>query len=328
MGMIDKAKKKIAKIIDQLDTLNNRAEALYTIIEDQAKEIELLQKTARKNSKKINALQKKLEEVCVVSIQNQEGIYKNQEQICKNQEQIYKINSDFADIRKLQNNIYGVVQENNWAAIFNNTIVQSDWLVDKSFSLGRWAIGYQCAYVIYRVLEQVKPKEILELGLGQSTKLISQYSNYYKNVHHTVVESDPQWIEFFKDNYSYNKNMEILQCPYAFEDFQGHTGIRVFEGFDQKINGRKFELIVIDAPLGGDMDEMSRIDVLKNIPECLAESFVIVFDDINRSGERNTFGAIQKCLDDNGIAYAVGTYRGQKIAGVIVSDDLKFIRSM
>lgn len=328
MGIFNKAKKTIMLIIDKIDALNHQTEILCNKIEEQSKEIELLHKMIRKNSKKINVLQKKLDEVYDSSIKSQEGIYKNQEEIFKNQEQIYKVNLDLAEIRKLQNKVYGVAQENNWAFVFNNTITQSDWLVDKTFSLGRWAIGYQCAYVIYRVLHQVEPKEILELGLGQSTKLISQYSNYYKDVHHTVVESDPQWIQFFDANYSFHKNMEILQCPYTFEDFQGHTGIRVFEGLDQKINGRKFDLIVIDAPLGGDMNEMSRIDILKNIPQCLAESFVIVFDDINRSADNNTFRAIQKVLNDSGIAYAVGSYRGQKIAGVIVSDDLKFICSM
>lgn len=328
MGLIEQAKKKIAIIIDKIDALNHQTEILCDKIEEQSKEIELLHKTVRKNSKKINTLQKKLDEVYESSVKSQEGIYKNQEEIFKNQEQIYKVNLDLAEIRKLQNKVYGVAQENNWAFIFNNTITQSEWLVDKSFSLGRWAIGYQCAYAIYRALCQAEPKEILELGLGQSTKLISQYSNYYKDVHHTVVESDPQWIKFFNDNYSFNKNMEILQCPYTFEDFQEHMGIRVFEGFDQKINGRKFDLIVIDAPLGGDMDEISRIDILKNIPQCLAKSFVIVFDDINRSADYNSFCAIQKILDDSGIAYAVGSYQGQKITGVIVSDDLKFICSM
>lgn len=321
MGILDKVKKKYAKIIDQLDALNHRTEILCDKIEQQSKEIELLHKTIRKNSKKINALQKKSDEVYNSSIKSQEEIFKNKEEIYKNQEQLLKIS-------QLQDNVYGIAQENNWAFVFNNTITQSDWLVDKNFSLGRWAIGYQCAYVIYRVLHQVEPKKILELGLGQSTKLISQYSNYYKDVHHTVVESDPQWIQFFNANYSFHKNMEILQCPYTFEDFQGHTGIRVFEGLDQKINGRKFDLIVIDAPLGGDMDEISRIDILKNIPQCLAKSFVIVFDDINRSADYNSFCAIQKVLDDSGIAYAVGSYQGQKITGVIVSDDLKFICSM
>ena len=55
---------------------------------------------------------------------------------------------------------------------------------------------------------------------------------------------------------------------------------------------------------------------------------VVVFDYINRSADHKTFCAIQKCLDDSGIAHAVGSYHGQKITGVIVSDDLKFIRSM
>lgn len=247
-------------------------------------------------------------------------------------EEIMKMSScsrdEYKEITKMQRNILGFTQENNWAFVFNNTVAESEWLSKKSFSLGRWAIGYQCSYVLYRVLDEVKPKHILELGLGQSTKFIGQYSDYYKEVQHTVVESDPQWIDFFTHENPLSGNTNVLQCEYAMEDFQGHSNIRVFKGLNEKIKNKKYDLIVIDAPFSGDMNELARIDILKNIPQCLEESFVIIFDDINRLGERNSFNAIRRILDDNNIAYAVGSYHGQNITGVIVSDDLKYIRSM
>lgn len=232
------------------------------------------------------------------------------------------------DINQLQRDTLALVHENNWAFIFNNTISESEWLTKKSLSLGRWAIGYQCSYVLYRVLNEVRPKHILELGLGQSTKIIGQYSNHYKEVQHTVVESDSQWIEFFTHSYPLEQNTNILHCNYAMEDFQNHSEIRVFEGFDEAIKDKQFDLIVIDAPFGGDMPELSRIDILKNLPQCLNKSFVIIFDDINRLGERNSFNTITEILETNDIAYAVGSYYGQNTTGVIVSDDLKYIRSM
>ncbi len=77
-----------------------------------------------------------------------------------------------------------------WAETFNNTISDSNWLKDKSFSPGRWAVGYQYLYAVYRILNAVKPKKILELGLGQSTKLLNQYAKANKDVKHTVVEHD------------------------------------------------------------------------------------------------------------------------------------------
>lgn len=256
----------------------------------------------------------------------------NKMQLKEMQKMVSDYNADytksFKDITQLQRDTLAFAHENNWAFVFNNTVAESEWLTKKSLSLGRWAIGYQCSYVLYRVLNEVKPKHILELGLGQSTKIIGQYSNYYKEVQHTVVESDPQWIDFFTRDYPLDENTKILQCDYAMEDFQEHSGIRVFKGLDEKIKDKKYDLIIVDAPFGGDMNELSRIDILKNIPQCLNDSFVIIFDDINRLGERNTFNTVRKILDDNDITYAVGSYHGQNITGVIVSDDLKYIRSM
>lgn len=277
-------------------------------------------------------LDKPLTEINALITQQNELIrqihHENEEQRKEKDVQYAELQKSLKDITRLQNDTLALVHENNWAFVFNNTISESDWLTDKSLSLGRWAIGYQCSYVLYRVLNEVKPKHILELGLGQSTKIIGQYSDYYDDVRHTIVESDPQWIDFFIHNYKLSDKTEIIQCDYAFEDFQEHSGIRVFEGLDEKIKGKKYDLIVVDAPLGGDMHELSRIDILKNVPQCLNDSFVILFDDINRLGERNSFNKIRGVLDDNNINYAVGTYHGQNISGVIVSDDLKFIRSM
>lgn len=66
-----------------------------------------------------------------------------------------------------------ISSENVWANIFNNTISNSPWLKDKSFSPGRWGVGYAYLYVMYRVLNEIRPRRILELGLGQSTRMIA-----------------------------------------------------------------------------------------------------------------------------------------------------------
>ena len=78
-----------------------------------------------------------------------------------------------------------------WAQIFNNTISESLWLKDKTFSPGRWAVGYPYLYVMYRVLNETRPKRILELGLGQSTRMIAQYAAAFQDVEHIVVEQRP-----------------------------------------------------------------------------------------------------------------------------------------
>lgn len=311
------------KTLEQMEK-NNRK-----LLDKCRKGIEDIDSSSMSQFMKIN---ESLAEIKTVVTQQNERIsqlqYENNELKKMLLEQNADLKKCFKDITKLQNDTFALVHENNWAFVFNNTISESDWLANKSLSLGRWAIGYQCSYVLYRVLNEVKPKHILELGLGQSTKIIGQYSDYYDDVQHTVVESDPQWIDFFVHNYPLDENADILQCDYAFEDFEEYSGIRVFEGLDEKIKDKKYDLIVVDAPFGGDMHEFSRIDILKSVPQCLNDSFVIIFDDINRLGERNTFNKVRSVLDENNITHAVGSYHGQNISGVIVSDDLKFICSM
>ncbi|MDE6759417.1 MAG: hypothetical protein K2J90_01915 [Lachnospiraceae bacterium] len=228
----------------------------------------------------------------------------------------------------LQEETLGYARENNWGIVFNNTIEDCDWLKEHAFSLGRWAIGYQCAYVLFRVLDEVRPDKILELGLGQSTKFLGQYASNSKGIKHMVVESDPSWIEFFKNNYELSDNSNIVHCDWDFCDYKGAKEVRIFDGFSEKIAGQKFNLIMIDAPFGGDMKEYARIDVLQHLPECIEDSFVIMIDDVERQGEQNTFNEMKMKLEEAGILFVAGLYKGKKSVGVIVSENLKFVLTM
>lgn len=215
-----------------------------------------------------------------------------------------------------------------WAEIFNNTIYGSSWLEDKTFSLGRWAIGYPCAYVLYRVLNELNPKNILELGLGQSTRLTGQYAEHYDVEKHLVVEHDPEWINFFSRNYTLPEVTQIVHCPWKYGEYKGVEGIREFDGFRESVGNNQFDLIVIDAPFGGDMKTFARIDVLKMLPGCLSKSFVVIFDDCNRSGENHTYNEMLQVLDDSSVEYKTGIYQGDKTIKIICSPDYSFVTSM
>ena len=233
-----------------------------------------------------------------------------------------------ADIRNTSLVMGRDISEAVWAEIYNSTITKSRWLKDKAFSPGRWAVGYPYLYVIYRILNEVQPQNILELGLGQSTKMIGQYTSYYKGVHHQVVEHDPEWIDFFKKNYSLSERTKLIQLNREFVSYKEAEKVRVFKDFSQTFKGQKFDFISIDAPLGGDMKEYARIDVLQMIPACLAEDFIIMIDDCERSGEKRTVMEMERVLQENQILYRKGKYSGKKDCIVIASNVLKFVCSM
>jgi len=86
-----------------------------------------------------------------------------------------------------------------WRNIFIDTVQGYEWYKVDTISLGRWAIGYNYAYVLARVLDSIQPSNILEMGLGQSSKIINSFCMNTKAVKtYDIVEQDNTWIDFFK----------------------------------------------------------------------------------------------------------------------------------
>lgn len=235
-----------------------------------------------------------------------------------------------AEISALRNQLCAVeksAMEAVWANVFHDTVCQSDWLTDKAFWPGRAALGYQAMYAAYRILNEIKPRHILELGLGQSTKLISQYVRHASDATHFVVENNQEWIDFFKNVYTPPRTTEIVRLDWKIVPYKDGE-VRIFDGFKERFGGEKFDFILVDAPLGADMKQYSRIDVLELLPECLEKDFVILIDDTDRSGEQNTVAEIRRVLCENGVAHREGSYNGLKNSTVICSENLGFLTTM
>jgi len=222
-----------------------------------------------------------------------------------------------------------VSREILWAEVFKQTITGSKWLHDVSFSPGRWAVGYPFLYTLYKALTEGMPKRILDLGLGQSSIMIQRYCHEYPDVTHIVVEHDKNWIEFFEKSNQIPTNSDILLLDLMFIDYPpATTPVRVYDSFAERLGGQKFDLISIDGPFGFDMKELSRIDVLSILPDCLFESFIIIIDDCHRTGESNMVKLILDKLSEAGISPATGEYKGEKNVMVICSIDNSFLCSV
>jgi len=218
--------------------------------------------------------------------------------------------------------------ESVWAHVFNSTVSSSDWLHDQTFSPGRWAVGYPYLYALYRILNEIHPQRILELGLGQSTRMIARYAETHDETRHIVVEHDAEWIDFFARSYQLPGSTEVLKLDWGYVPYRDVEGVRVYSGFADALVGQRFGLISIDGPLAGDMPDYARIDVLSLLPGCLEPSFVIMLDDCERNGESHTMEAMRQALSEAGIDYRSCVYSGEKDLGVLCSADLAFLCSM
>ena len=233
-----------------------------------------------------------------------------------------------ARIAACTENTAGLVAEAQWADAFHALSLESSWLKDKTFSPGRWAIGYQYLYALYWFLEKMEPECVLDLGLGQSTRIIAQYAAANPKVRHIVVESSQEWIKFFKNScFALPSNTTIIHCPYGTETFKGVNDVRVYENFVSLLQNYKFDLVSIDAPHSGDMMEFGRVDTIKLIPDRLSKRYAILFDDTGRKADNAGFRALVDELMVNRFTAQIGCFHGLKRSSVVVSEDLQSLLS-
>lgn len=217
-----------------------------------------------------------------------------------------------------------LISEIYWANVFRDTIQDSDWLKNKSFSPGRWAANYIDLYVLYRVLNDVKPKNILECGLGQSSKMTIQYAKHF-NSKLNICEHNKSWIEFFTESYEnvsqYIKSFDLENTTIKKKE------TLTYKDFKQKIGDEKFDLIFIDGPYGSkhySRPQLLELDFTKN----LEKSFVILFDDYQRKGEQETVHLVEENLKSANIDYTKSLYYSDKTLCIICSKDLGYLTSL
>ena len=223
----------------------------------------------------------------------------------------------------------GISRETLWAQIYNNAVSNCAWLTQNDFAPGRWAIGYPLLYVLYSALDKMNPQQILELGSGQSTHMITQYAAANPQVCHHVIEQNEEWIQFFLKNKSVAPNTKIKLLAYK-EDgvYKEEQAVRVYKGFREITENNKYDLIVVDAPSYNGKSLYNRVDILEILPECLSDTFAVILDDCNRPGEAKTANEITAILEDSGISFKEKAYKGEKTFRIWCSENVEFLCSL
>jgi len=215
-----------------------------------------------------------------------------------------------------------------WAETFNRTIADILWLKNKSFSPGRWAVGYPGLYILVRAINNVKPKSILEFGLGESSKLSAQYvQNSSPETHLTIVEHDVKWINFFlKKNSHLNIKSNIKQLPLKKLTVDG-VKVTTYKDVVENLDNMKYDFIFVDGPFGSEaLSRPQILDIIQN--GLLSDKFVIIIDDANRNGEMQTITRLKEILHDLNIKFSDGTYSGLKDSYIICHESYSFLTSL
>ena len=212
-----------------------------------------------------------------------------------------------------------------WAQIFNDTIRDSEWLTKSSFSPGRWAAGYPMLYIIYRTLNDIKPRNILEFGLGESSKLTSQYASFHSDSKLEIIEQDPEWLNFICVNNQDLKNYVHIIPTVTGYFYYGEANI--YQNLLDFLQTPKYDFIIIDGPIG--TPGFSRPQIIDIVEKgMLASDFVIIMDDYNRDGEKKTIEHLLNLLTIMQIEHFTHVYSGLKESIVICSKNNRYLTSL
>ena len=237
----------------------------------------------------------------------------------------------FTYFKRMKEKANFIIRQNNellWAKIWDDTKAGIEWAQNlPSLSPGRWAAGYPYIYVMTRILNELEPHKILDLGLGISSTLISKYLDFnnFSDSLHTIVEHDENWVNFYKKkNYlSKYSNITIQKC---IEKYISNSKYNAYEDLKSVVKNNKYSVISIDAPIG--CDHHSRRDIVDLLPDILEKSFVIIMDDCERAGEKETVEEIKQVLNKHNIEFAESVYSGMKDTCIITSKNYKFLCSL
>lgn len=222
-----------------------------------------------------------------------------------------------------------LLRENNWGNIFNTAISGSKWFKNVPLNVGRWAANYSLFYILYRSLNELRPMNILELGLGETTKMIQAYKQFHNKESHCItVEQSNEWIEIKLNDGISKEFIDIIKADVEkinIKGFQTLAYINLPELLIPKT--KKINLILIDGPWGS--NNYSRYNIIELVTKgFLDDDFIIILDDYERQGERETFSNLKEALVKGNFNFVVGNYFGEKGQVIITCKKFEYLISL
>lgn len=223
------------------------------------------------------------------------------------------------------NMLYGLfVKEFIYQSKFKKLLKRKNWDDIKIKPWG-YAANWSLLYFLIKLLDEKKPNKILELGSGETTKLLFRYIKENISSDVIVLEDNIEWfnnnkMNFIAERFSYLckplKELEVNKriCNWYSYDF-----------LDLSQQEKKFNLVLIDGPKG--IRRFSRLGIIKYLPDILDQTnYIIIFDDSSRKGEEDTIKIVLEKFDTIGLEYNKFNLYGIKKQTCIVSSNfsLKF----
>jgi hypothetical protein len=169
------------------------------------------------------------------------------------------------------------------------------------------AAGYSLMYLLVRLLTENRFHSIVEFGSGQSTILVDRLRA--DTFAHVAYEDDAAWHAVTSPKLT---RCEYRLCPLEERTIDGVT-CQAYSG----VAPVAFDLMLVDGPRG--VSQYSRFGCVESIRAKATADFVIVFDDSDRPGEKQTIAHVERLLAERGIAYKRRDFGGRNKHAVLAA---------
>ena len=166
--------------------------------------------------------------------------------------------------------------EIHYQQIFDAAVARSGLAVPPLFPVGN-AANASLLYLLFRLTQDFPRLAWLELGAGQSTLLLDALQTGGRIASLVTLEHDPHWADTIRAKVGH----AVIEAPLRQASLYGLPAEAY--GYDSTA---RFDCVTVDGPVG--TPGRSRWGTLKLLQENLAEDFVVIFDDAERPGERDT----------------------------------------
>ena len=227
---------------------------------------------------------------------------------------------------KKNNDVILHLKELEWAHHYQNSIRGITFIENLNLNVGRWAGNYTFFYILNRILNEYKPKSIVEFGLGESSKFISRYIEFLlKDSNHHIVEQNKSWADVFETNFKLSENSKIFICEQNQINIKGFN-INSYTNIEATLT-QKYDLYIVDGPFGS--LNYSRYDIVFVAQKFeVNDEFIIMIDDYDRKGEKQTAKDLIELLKNKGIKVYSKSYDGKKSVLVIATEKYKYTTSL
>jgi hypothetical protein len=200
-----------------------------------------------------------------------------------------------------------VINEAQFKKKIKKKLQALNWMDIKLHTKG-YAANWSFLYLLLKFITEKQPDNLLELGSGQTSKLIYNYILENNNKTALVLEDYKNWYDEFKPNFN-SPRFEYLYKPLN-KQLIGEKEI-FWYSFDFNDIEKFFNLIVIDGPAGS--YNYSRLGISKYLTSIISsEDFLIIMDDSERRGERQTLEILKKKLTKANISFHIKHIYGRK----------------